>query len=359
MRGRAALASGAAHAHRRCRRRSRTSTSTSLDAPWVASRSSSRAGSARRRHDRGHRRGARRSSSSRDASRRRPKHALERWSSHLSRRWARAIRGTDLDERRDPDEGPDQARRASPTRSAIRTSGATTRRSPSTASSYSRTAAPRAGFECASADRPVGPARGPSEWGMPPTRSTPTTTRSLNEIVFPAGILQPPFFDADADDAVNYGAIGTVIGHEITHGFDDQGRHFDADGACATGGPTTDRERVRAPRRRARRAVRRLRGRRRPARERPAHAGREHRRPGRHRDRLDAPAEAAGRRGPAIDGFTPEQRFFLAYATCGAWATPEAGARMLVNVDPHSPSRVPGQRPAVEHAGLCRGVRNP
>ena len=51
----------------------------------------------------------------------------------------------------------------------------------------------------------------------------------LNEIVFPAGILRPPFFYADADDAVNYGGIGTVIGHEITHGFDDQGSHFDAD----------------------------------------------------------------------------------------------------------------------------------
>jgi putative endopeptidase len=53
---------------------------------------------------------------------------------------------------------------------------------------------------------------------------------SLNEIVFPAGILQPPFFDPEADEAVNYGAIGMVIGHEMTHGFDDQGRKFDAAG---------------------------------------------------------------------------------------------------------------------------------
>ena len=51
-----------------------------------------------------------------------------------------------------------------------------------------------------------------------------------NEIVFPAAILQPPFFDVTADDAVNYGAIGAVIGHEIGHGFDDQGRHYDGDG---------------------------------------------------------------------------------------------------------------------------------
>ena len=55
----------------------------------------------------------------------------------------------------------------------------------------------------------------------------------LNEIVFPAGILQPPFFDPKADDAVNYGAIGAVIGHEMTHGFDDQGRQYDAAGQPA------------------------------------------------------------------------------------------------------------------------------
>ncbi len=53
---------------------------------------------------------------------------------------------------------------------------------------------------------------------------------TMNEIVFPAAILQPPFFNVDADDAVNYGAIGGVIGHEITHGFDDQGRHSDGHG---------------------------------------------------------------------------------------------------------------------------------
>ena len=51
---------------------------------------------------------------------------------------------------------------------------------------------------------------------------------SMNDINFPAGILQPPFFNVSADDAVNYGAIGMVIGHEMTHGFDDQGRKFDA-----------------------------------------------------------------------------------------------------------------------------------
>ena len=52
----------------------------------------------------------------------------------------------------------------------------------------------------------------------------------MNEIVFPAGILQPPFFDPEADDAVNYGGMGAVIGHEMTHGFDDEGSQFDAKG---------------------------------------------------------------------------------------------------------------------------------
>ena len=58
----------------------------------------------------------------------------------------------------------------------------------------------------------------------------PTTRRTQNNINFPAGILQPPFFDAKLDDAVNYGGIGAVIGHELTHGFDDSGRRFDAKG---------------------------------------------------------------------------------------------------------------------------------
>jgi putative endopeptidase len=69
------------------------------------------------------------------------------------------------------------------------------------------------------------------EWFMPPMTVNAYYNPQLNEIVFPAAILQPPFFDPHADDAVNYGAIGSVIGHEITHGFDDQGRQYDANGA--------------------------------------------------------------------------------------------------------------------------------
>jgi len=68
------------------------------------------------------------------------------------------------------------------------------------------------------------------EFGMTPPTVNAYYNPSMNEIVFPAGILQPPFYDAKADDAVNYGGIGAVIGHEMTHGFDDQGRKFDAQG---------------------------------------------------------------------------------------------------------------------------------
>ena len=69
-----------------------------------------------------------------------------------------------------------------------------------------------------------------SEWGMTPQTVNAYYNPTTNEICFPAAILQPPFFNIDADDAINYGAIGVVIGHEMTHGFDDQGRLFDAEG---------------------------------------------------------------------------------------------------------------------------------
>jgi putative endopeptidase len=81
-----------------------------------------------------------------------------------------------------------------------------------------------------------------SEWGMSPQTVNAYYDASLNEIVFPAAILQPPFFDAHADDAVNYGAIGAVIGHEISHGFDDQGSKYDAKGVLQDWWTTEDRK---------------------------------------------------------------------------------------------------------------------
>jgi len=76
----------------------------------------------------------------------------------------------------------------------------------------------------------IGKPLDPNEWGMTPQTVNAYYNPNRNEIVFPAGILQPPFFNLDADDAINYGSIGMVIGHEMTHGFDNQGRQFDKDG---------------------------------------------------------------------------------------------------------------------------------
>ena len=80
------------------------------------------------------------------------------------------------------------------------------------------------------------------EWGMTPMTVNAYYNPGLNEIVFPAAILQPPFFDVNADDAVNYGGIGAVIGHEVSHGFDDQGSQYDAKGALKNWWTTADND---------------------------------------------------------------------------------------------------------------------
>lgn len=85
-------------------------------------------------------------------------------------------------------------------------------------------------FEIARNLKDIGQKVDKTRWGMSPPTVNAYYNPSFNEIVFPAGILQPPFFNLTADDAINYGAIGAVIGHEITHGFDDQGSQYDADG---------------------------------------------------------------------------------------------------------------------------------
>ena len=84
-------------------------------------------------------------------------------------------------------------------------------------------------FQLGKAGKPIDP----EQWGMTPQTINAYYNPVRNEIVFPAAILQPPFFNLEADDAVNYGAIGGVIGHEMGHGFDDQGRRYDASGAAA------------------------------------------------------------------------------------------------------------------------------
>ena len=160
-----------------------------------------------------------------------------------------------------------------------------------------------------------------------------------NEIVFPAGILQPPFFHADADDAVNYGGIGTVIGHEITHGFDDAGSQFDTSGALRNWWTDEDRAEFE---RRANVIVEQfnaytiaddvtVNGR--------LTLGENIADLGGTTIALDAMHEAVDADAPLVDGLTPDQRFFLAYATMWRMGYTEAAARMLANVDSHAPSQ--------------------
>ena len=160
----------------------------------------------------------------------------------------------------------------------------------------------------------------------------------MNEIVFPAAILQPPFFDPRADDAVNYGGIGAVIGHEISHGFDDQGSQFDATATCATGSPrrtTSDSRQKRS----ARRAVQRLRAGARLSHQRRTHA--------RARTSPTTPvspspirrtsSRSAARRRRVIDGLTGEQRFYMGFAQAWQAKVRENTEILRIKADPHSP----------------------
>jgi putative endopeptidase len=180
-----------------------------------------------------------------------------------------------------------------------------------------------------------------TEWGMTPPTVNAYFNPSNDEIVFPAGILQPPFFDPAADDAVNYGATGAVIGHEMLHAFDDNGRHFNAHGDLREWWTSADSA---AFERRADVVVRQyagyvgldtihINGR--------LTLGENLADIGGLRVAYDA-WELARRQHPdsaSIGGFTPAQRFFLAFAN--SWRTkvrPESLRNWLVS-DPHSPMR--------------------
>jgi len=177
-----------------------------------------------------------------------------------------------------------------------------------------------------------------SEWGLTPSTVNAYYNPLFNEVVFPAGILQYPFFDKDADDAINYGAIGAAIGHEMTHGFDDQGRQYDKDGNLRDWWTPADAEKFKA---RVQVVI----------------------------DQYDkfpvlndlhvngkltqgeniadigglAIAYQAfkntpqGKSNVKIDGLTPDQRFFLSFAQIWRMKNRDERTRMLVNVDPHSP----------------------
>jgi putative endopeptidase len=179
-----------------------------------------------------------------------------------------------------------------------------------------------------------------SEWSMSPPTVNAYFQPTANQIVFPAGILQPPFFDFTLDDAVNYGAIGAVIGHEITHGFDDQGRRYDADGNLKDWWTPDDAAQFQA------RAVKLIE-------QYNTYAAL----PGLHINGALSLGEniadlggvsiafeafqrsLAGKERPLIDGFTPEQRFFLSWAQ--QWRTQfrEDDLRRQVAVGPHSPGQ--------------------
>jgi len=181
-----------------------------------------------------------------------------------------------------------------------------------------------------------------TEWEMTPETVNAYFNPSLNEIVFPAGILQPPFFDVNMDEAVNYGAIGVVIGHEITHGYDDQGRKFDADGNLNDWWTEADAKAFDA---RAQLVVEEYNS--------------FEMLPGLHVNGkltlgenladlggVNIAYEAlqrALRKDPTqrrvIGGFTPEQRFFISYAQIWRTNVRDAEARRLITVDPHAPGR--------------------
>ncbi len=182
-----------------------------------------------------------------------------------------------------------------------------------------------------------------TEWHMPPQMVNAYYNPTTNEICFPAAILQPPFYNTDADDAVNYGAIGVVIGHEMTHGFDDQGRNFDKDGNMNNWWTDEDAAAFKAKTEilvKQFDAIEVL-----PARDSiPAiHAngslslGENIADQGGLRVAHTAYLNSIGDTTPApIDGFSAEQRFYLAYATLWAQNIRDEEAARLTKLDVHS-----------------------
>jgi len=180
-----------------------------------------------------------------------------------------------------------------------------------------------------------------TEWGMTPPTVNAYYNPSMNEIVFPAGILQPPFYDPKVDDAFNYGGIGAVIGHEMTHGFDDQGAKFDADGNLVMWWTAADFKNFTA---RTDCVVKQF--------------DFYEVEPGLHQNGKLVVGESVadlggltlayrayqksleGKARPAdINGFTAEQRFFLGYAQIWAGSMRPEAARLRVATDPHPLAR--------------------
>lgn len=194
-----------------------------------------------------------------------------------------------------------------------------------------------------------------TEWQMTPQQVNAYYNPFANEIVFPAAILQPPFFDMQADDAVNYGAIGAVIGHEISHGFDDQGSQFDFDGALRNWWTDADRA-----------AFKKL------GDALVAQYEQYEPLPGKKiNGRLTLGENIAdlsglqiaykaylkslgGKPAPVIDGLTGEQRFFYGWAQAWRAKTREASVLQRLTADPHSPPEFRANGAAVNHDGFHR-----
>lgn len=175
-----------------------------------------------------------------------------------------------------------------------------------------------------------------NDWGMTPPTVNAYYNPTMNEIAFPAGILQPPMFDMTADDAVNYGAIGAVIGHEMGHGFDDQGSKFDAEGNLKNWWTPEDRKKFE---------------------DRAACIIDQYNTLDvgeglRHNGKLvvgEALGDLGGltlaykayqrslkgKPGPVMDGFTADQRFFLSFARVWASQDRPESTRLRLNTDPH------------------------
>ncbi len=190
-------------------------------------------------------------------------------------------------------------------------------------------------FQLAKLNKPVDR----TEWGTTPSTVTAYYNPYFNEIVFPAGILQFPYFDFSADDAVNYGGIGMVIGHEMTHAFDDQGAQFDKEGNVKNWWTKEDYEKFRA---KTKRVVDlyssftvldtvHIKG--------ALTVGENAADNGGIAIAFDAfKMTEEGKDTTKIDGFTPDQRFFLSIARIWRVKTRDAFLRMYVNTNPHSPA---------------------
>lgn len=179
-----------------------------------------------------------------------------------------------------------------------------------------------------------------TEWYTTPPTVTAYNNPPLNEIVFPAGILQPPYFDLNADDALNYGGIGMVIGHEITHSFDDQGAQYDKDGNVKNWWTADDYEKFKA---RTQQVIDQynqftvldsvhVKGALTVGENTADIAG------------IAIAYDAfklteQGKSGEKLDGFTPDQRFFISIARIWRVKTTDDFMRNYVNTNPHSPAR--------------------